>query len=91
MRLPSFVITGLVPMISIRKALTCPHQRGRRDTRAFTPVFAGYARRSQQLIHLAHSPVGEFPIELAGLLVERAGIELAVVDPGDRRQLGEIA
>jgi hypothetical protein len=35
---------GLVPAISIRKALLCLPKRDARDIRAFTPVFAGYAR-----------------------------------------------
>jgi hypothetical protein len=37
-------MAGLVPAIPIRKARCFP-DRDRRDIRAFTPVFEGYARR----------------------------------------------
>jgi hypothetical protein len=38
------VIAGLVPAISFSWARRCVPERDHRDIRAFTPVFAGYAR-----------------------------------------------
>src|SRR5882724_11340307 len=37
------------------------------------------------------SAVGEVPVQLAGAVVERPRLQRAVVDPDDRRDLGEIA
>jgi hypothetical protein len=69
------VITGLVPVIPIRRAQPCPTKRDRRDKPGDDN----------------NLPVREVPIELARFLVERAGGEPAVVDAGDRRELREIA
>ena len=55
-------MAGLVPAISMGKAAPCQTKRDGWDIRAFTPIFAGYARQSQECVHIRNIPNRVFPI-----------------------------